>query len=730
MATPSVCTQDDASSRASQDTKTEPKPSSRSSPSSSGVITPTTPSPRLRVVDLYDPKRFGSTVSILGRVASRRRGQFVDLTDETNAIFQLVFPLEEVKRIEAITKLYPSTAISVTCVIVASQGTRLIEGLVVTGSTTIVGRVRTPALYYPALPKVSDDTWRDAPHQRVLHPKYKAIFAIRSALSQLTHRFMASHRVQHADPNTITGADCEAAGEMFIVTTFGERGLESVPIENKISHPLVACAPTVTSRSPNDLPSTHEPRASTTDSTVPTPHHVAVDSGGGRLSIVVSPPTSATTDIVSTATSASIDDVATRSESLSTAIPYTDSLPREYGALRDGPPPVRRSNHVLVYRGDGSTFLDLGPSALVDVKSSTTVATVASEGDTGGSGGSSTTPIDWSRDFFHNSEPARLTVSSQLGLEALATGLGDVYTTNPSYRAEKSNTTRHLASFTHVEAELSAISFAELMGFEEAYVRACFQTVLTDCASELAILERYHPGVTAKLESFLKLPFASISYTDAIDKLKREEKLVRAKFPSVVIPRWGDDLKSECERYLAEDVFCRPVFVYNMPAPLKSFYMRRNADADSTKPTVQGCDLLIPGMGELIGGSMREGSYEAMVRVMIDRGMFRCGGSATTRSTLWKHPLSSVDHTRIRTQLAALPLSDESLSRLERFLRTSNIDFGSLSWYLDLRKNAYIPTGGFGLGFDRLVLVCTTSLDGGNIRDVVPFPVSYGKCAF
>ena len=265
--------------------------------------------------------------------------------------------------------------------------------------------------------------------------------------------------------------------------------------------------------------------------------------------------------------------------------------------------------------------------------------------------------IDYSKDFFQG--PAYLTVSSQLQLEMLCAGLSKVWTSNKSFRSEKSRTTRHLAEFEHIEWETAWCSLEGLMDQSEQYTQFCFNYVLVKHMDDLEELDRFiSKGIIDRLCSFAYTTYERISYDTAID-------IIKEKFDGAPIA-WGDDLGSECERFLAETVFNKPVFVYNYPASLKSFYMKANDDGR----TVQGCDLLIPGLGELIGSSVREHDYGKLMAVVEKRGM----------------------------------------------------DPSKLKPYLDLRRNGSTPTAGAGLGFDRLVRICTGME---NIRDVVPFPISY-----
>ena len=281
----------------------------------------------------------------------------------------------------------------------------------------------------------------------------------------------------------------------------------------------------------------------------------------------------------------------------------------------------------------------------------------------------------YKNDFFE--KQAFLTVSSQLQLEALCAGLSRVYTLNPSFRAEKSNTKRHLACFTHLEWEIAFINLEQLMDFSENLIKYVIKQTLEDCSLEYIELDKFaSKGIIDKLKGFIETDFERISYYTAINLIKEHEKNILKKYSKEItikdIPEWGDDLGSYCEKYISEVIYNKPTFVYNYPKDLKSFYMKINDD----NKTVQGCDLLIPGLGELIGSSIREEDFNKLTNEMSRRGM-------------------STD---------------------------------KLNWYLNIRHNSTFPHGGAGLGFDRLVNICT--LINGNIRDVVPFPVAYQECNY
>lgn len=279
------------------------------------------------------------------------------------------------------------------------------------------------------------------------------------------------------------------------------------------------------------------------------------------------------------------------------------------------------------------------------------------------------TAWDFTKDFF--GKQAFLTVSSQLQLELLCSGLGGVWTSNKSFRAEHSRSNRHLAEFEHIEWEFPWCDLTDLMNFSEEYTQYAFRYILENHSTDIDSLETFvSKGLRAKLQGFVAKPYMRITYDAAVKMIQAHGTAIKSTYGLESLPQWGDDLGSNCEKYLCEKVFGCPLFVYNYPKDLKSFYMKRNAD----ERTVQACDLLIPGLGELIGSSVREESYNRLVDVMKERKM----------------------------------------------------DIEKLQWYIDIRKNGPFPHAGAGLGFDRLVSICT--LMEGNIRDVVPFPVAYQEC--
>lgn len=272
--------------------------------------------------------------------------------------------------------------------------------------------------------------------------------------------------------------------------------------------------------------------------------------------------------------------------------------------------------------------------------------------------------VDFRKDFF--GREAFLTVSGQLNLEAYALAMGKVYTFGPTFRAEKSNTARHLAEFWMVEPEIAFADLDELATTAESFLKAIFNAVLETCPEEMAfIAERILPEAVSRLESFIAAPFERIDYGEAINILQASGQ--RFEYA----PAWGVDLQTEHERYLAEKHVGRPVVVTNYPEKIKAFYMRLNDDGQ----TVAAMDVLAPGIGEIIGGAQRE----------------------------------------------------ERLDYFDRRLTQFGLDVDTYAWYRDLRRYGSVPHAGFGLGFERLlVYICGLN----NIRDAIPYPRAAGSAEF
>ncbi len=268
------------------------------------------------------------------------------------------------------------------------------------------------------------------------------------------------------------------------------------------------------------------------------------------------------------------------------------------------------------------------------------------------------------KDFF--GKAANLTVSGQLEAEALALGLGRVYTFGPTFRAENSNTPRHAAEFWMIEPEMAFADLDDNMALGEGLVRHVVTQVLERCEGDIDLFDKFvDKGLKARLSGIASAPFARVSYTDAVEILQKCGK----KFEYAV--QFGTDLQTEHERFLAEEHFKKPVMVYNYPKEIKAFYMRMNEDGR----TVAAVDTLVPGIGELIGGSQREERMDVLLARIAELGQ--------KPEDYW--------------------------------------------WYLDLRRYGSAPHAGFGLGFERLLMMLTGI---SNIRDVIPFPRTPGNLEF
>ncbi len=277
---------------------------------------------------------------------------------------------------------------------------------------------------------------------------------------------------------------------------------------------------------------------------------------------------------------------------------------------------------------------------------------------------------DYSQDFF--GRETLLTVSGQLNVESYCSALSKVYTFGPTFRAENSNTSRHLAEFWMIEPEIAFADLNDDMQLAEDMLRYILRTVLDERADDMAFFDqRIQKGIVERLEKVAESSFKRISYTDAIDIL--EKAAPKAKFDYPI--SWGIDMQSEHERYLTETHFKRPVIVHDYPKDIKAFYMRMNEPDAQGRETVAAMDVLAPGIGEIIGGSQRE----------------------------------------------------ERLDVLDNRLDEMKLNKDDYWWYRDLRKYGTVPHAGFGLGFERIIQYVTGMT---NIRDVIPFPRTPGNATF
>ena len=294
--------------------------------------------------------------------------------------------------------------------------------------------------------------------------------------------------------------------------------------------------------------------------------------------------------------------------------------------------------------------------------------------------------VNYKEDFF--GKETNLTVSGQLEGETFAMALGQIYTFGPTFRAENSNTSRHLAEFWMIEPEVAFNDLDDNMDLAEDFIQYVIKYALDNCKDDLKFLEgrlleeekskpqaeRSEMALLEKLNFVLENNFKRVSYTEAIDILRDSTPNKKKKF-SYIIEEWGADLQSEHERYLVEKHFKCPVILYDYPANIKAFYMRLNDNTEPGRETVRAMDILFPGIGEIVGGSEREERYDVLVEKM----------------------------------------------------KALDIDEEELYWYLDTRRFGSATHAGFGLGFERLVLFVTGMT---NIRDVIPFPRTPGNAEF
>jgi len=272
--------------------------------------------------------------------------------------------------------------------------------------------------------------------------------------------------------------------------------------------------------------------------------------------------------------------------------------------------------------------------------------------------------VDFSRDFFGKS--ANLTVSGQLNVETFCMAFRNVYTFGPTFRAENSNTARHAAEFWMIEPEIAFAELSDNMELAENMVKYIINYVLENAPEEMEFFNRFIDNTLLdRLKNIVNSDFGIVTYTEAIDILKKSG--VDFEYPV----EWGIDLQTEHERYITEQVFKKPVFVINYPKEIKAFYMRMNDDGK----TVAAMDLLVPGVGEIIGGSQREERLEVLEKKMDEMGL--------NKEDYW--------------------------------------------WYLDIRKYGGVKHAGYGLGFERIIMYITGV---GNIRDVVPFPRTVKSAEF
>jgi len=486
------------------------------------------------------------------------------------------------------------------------------------------------ATYPVAKKKTTMEYLRAVAHLRPRTNTVGAVARVRNALAFATHEFFQSRGFLYVNTPVITASDCEGAGEMFQVTT-----LFSAEKERRAAAAAAAAAAGAAgggggSSSAGGGHAANGAADGAAEDVAALRGLVAAQAGEVKAAKVAAAADKAD-KALQAASKAAVDALLALKKRLEAA---------EEAALWVG------------------GFKRLGPSAAAAASSSDpSAAAAAAAGD-----------VDFSADFF--GRPAFLTVSGQLQGEYYASALTNIYTFGPTFRAENSHTARHLAEFWMIEPEMAFCDLADDMACAEDYVRFCCAALLARCAPDLEFLAKMvDPTCVDRLRQVVASPFARCSYTDAIGILEEAVKTGGKKFDNRV--SWGIDLATEHERHLAEEHFKGPVIVHDYPKAIKSFYMRANDDGR----TVAAMDVLVPRVGELVGGSQREDRHAVLL---------------------------------------------ERMAELE-------MDPAQYEAYLDLRRYGSAPHSGFGLGFERLVLFAT-GLD--NIRDVIPFPRWPGNAAF
>lgn len=491
-------------------------------------------------------------------------------------------------------------------------------------ATKILQLGETNASEYPlAKKRQSFEFLREKMHLRPRTNTIGAVARIRNALAYATHEFFQSNGFVYVHTPLITAADCEGAGEMFQVTTLlpppptkEQLAQAAADAERKAVEAAVAAEP-VPVGSPEEI--------------------AAAEAAVGAQGEVVR------------ALKGRVKDEPAAKTELGSAVAQLQALKAELARLKgepvaEGDDKKKGKKKGKKTKADDEAAVVAAPSVVQEVS------------------------IDYAQDFF--GRPAYLTVSGQLNGEYYASALSNVYTFGPTFRAENSHTSRHLAEFWMIEPEIAYCELSDLMRCAEDYVKHCCRRLLERCAPDLAfIADKIDKDAVSRLEHVAKAPFARCSYTQAIEILERAIAAKEAQFEFPV--EWGIDLASEHERYLTEKVFKLPVIVYDYPKEIKAFYMRANEDGK----TVAAMDVLVPGVGELIGGSQREERYDVLCEKILETGM----------------------------------------------------ELDAYQGYLDLRKFGTVPHAGFGLGFERLVLFAT-GLD--NIREAIPFPRWPGHAEF
>lgn len=613
-----------------------------------------------KVKELLNSAQTLQEVYVKGWVRTFRNNQFIALNDgSTINNIQCVVDFENTPA-ETLKRITTGAAVALKGSLTESKGAGQKYEIQVR-SLEILGD--SDPEKFPMQPKKhSLEFLRDNAHLRVRTNAFSAIMRVRSVLSFAVHQYFQEKGFVYVNTPIITGADAEGAGEMFRVTTlpafkYNSKKRNLVQFTkyksffDKLAQDFFNEVNSFLTENLDDyqlqslLHSLPEKKLS----------KLILAEPDNLKSILTSIKKEIKNKIIGSHLNANIDEIVINNPQFQNIISNT----------RQKIKTLATTNNWIVKNNskNSNVFAQLSFYNLFSVYTEITT-------------------LDFKEDFF--GKHTNLTVSGQLEGETFAMALGQIYTFGPTFRAENSNTSRHLAEFWMIEPEVAFNDLDDNMDLAEDFIQYVIKYTMDKCADDLKFLEgrlleeekskpqaeRSEMTLLEKLNFVLENNFKRVSYTEAIDILKNSTPNKKKKF-QYIIEEWGADLQSEHERFLVEKHFKCPVILYDYPANIKAFYMRLNEDGK----TVRAMDILFPGIGEIVGGSQREERYDVLVKKM----------------------------------------------------KTLGIDEEELWWYLDTRRFGTAVHSGFGLGFERLVLFVTGMT---NIRDVIPFPRTPGNAEF
>lgn len=625
---------------------------------------------RTKISELLRTEPTGTEVLVKGWVKAFRNNQFIALNDGSTANnIQIV--VSENTDPELIKRIKFGAAIAAQGTLLESQGKgQRVE--IAASEIIIYGDVNLEE--YPLQPKKQSlEFLREHAHLRFRTNTFAAVFRVRHALAFAIHKFFNDRGFYYIHTPIITASDAEGAGEMFRVTTLD---LDYIPFKNEKFDKICDTYFDDLMMQVKELSLTELVNKINSKIKGFSPEYSFEDLIKGDISLLF--------DLKGK--DDAIKEVGLLVSQIYEKLKKTDlfkEIPTKVGrsiglsdkvVLSINPSLTKsiRVRRIITTEESKAFLLSFYNFTFVDKELRALPKTARK--------------VKFERDFFGKS--TNLTVSGQLEGELAATALGDIYTFGPTFRAENSNTTRHLAEFWMIEPEVAFADLNDNMNLAEDMLRYVITYALEHCADDLKILEerlleeekskpqdqRSEMSLTGKLRFVTENNFERLTYTEAIDILKNSNPNKKGKF-QYPIEGWGVDLQSEHERYLVEKHFKKPVILTNYPAAIKAFYMRLDEGTEPGKETVSAMDILFPGIGEIVGGSQREERYDVLL-----------------------------------SKMQAMHIPEEELS-----------------WYLDTRRFGTCPHAGFGLGFERLILFVTGMT---NIRDVIAFPRYPGSAEF